>query len=104
MPIIISADEDTFLLGLTKNQTTVTPRGAWIGLIRKAADFKFYWIDDTPLERQYKAWAQGEPKNDGGNENCANYYANTNAGKWNDLPCELGADHQKNAPVVLCLK
>jgi len=55
LPIIISADEDTFLLGLMKNQTTVTPRGAWIGLIRKAADFKFYWIDDTPLERQCKA-------------------------------------------------
>jgi len=76
LPIIISADEDAFLLGLIKNQTTVTPRGAWIRLIRKAADFKFYWIDNTPLERQYKAWAQGEPNNHSGKENCANHYAN----------------------------
>ena len=81
LPIIKSAYEDSFLLDLIKSQTTVTPRGAWIGLIRKAADFKFYWIDDTPLERQYKAWAQGEPNNAGSKENCANHYANTNAGK-----------------------
>ena len=68
--MIKSAYEDSFLLDLIKSQTTVTPRGAWIGLIRKAADFKFYWIDDTPLERQYKAWAQGEPNNAGSKEKC----------------------------------
>jgi len=104
LPIIKSAEEDAFLLDLMNSQTTVTTFGGWIGLVRKAADSEFYWIDDTLLEGQYTAWSQGEPNNVGGNEDCANKYANIHDKKWNDFPCEVGADFRETAPVVLCQK
>ena len=106
LPIIKSAEEDAFLLDLMNNQTTVTKFGGWIGLVRKAADSEFYWIDDTPLEgqEQYTAWSRREPNNLGGNEDCANKYANIHDRKWNDFPCEFEANHQETAPVVLCQK
>ena len=105
MAIIRSREENDFIHSLIKSQNTATKWGAWIGIERKA-DGKLYWVDGTPVERQYSRWDNGEPNNDGGSENCVNMYGVTHIGKdsfWNDFSCELGS-HVANAPVVLCQK
>jgi len=65
LPIIVSADQDSFLVNLIKSTSTYTRLGTWIELKRKA-DSKFYWIDGTPLEGHYSGWASGELNNDKG--------------------------------------
>ena len=76
--------------------------GAWLGLSRKQWEGDvFYWIDDTPLDNHYSAWADDEPNNT--DEKCAQIYAGPyNPGKWNDHECCLSDASQ--APVVLCQK
>jgi len=102
LAIIRSATENKFIFDLMKKQQTVTDKGAWLGLYRKA-DNKFYWIDDTPLKGQYSAWASGEPNNN--NEECGNMFGKgSRAGGWNDLRCSLGGKYSASAPVVLCQK
>jgi len=76
--------------------------GAWLGLYQKA-DTKFYWIDVTPLEGQYSAWASGEPNNH--HEKCARVYGKgSRPGKWNDISCNIDAKYLACDPVVLCQK
>ncbi|XP_078380212.1 C-type lectin domain family 4 member E-like isoform X2 [Oculina patagonica] len=102
LAIIRSADENEFILDLLRKQQTVQFWGAWIGLYRKA-DTKFYWIDDTPLEGQYSAWASGEPNK--AEEKCVQIYAGSySPGKWNDNCCNLSESKLTKAPVVLCQK
>ena len=103
LAIIKSADENNFIFTLLKKQKTITDWGVWLGLVRKA-DKKFYWIDDTPLAKGYRAWGSGEPNNARGIEKCGNMYG-LGVGKWNDLPCDIDpAKHWKYAPVILCKK
>ena len=103
LAIIKSEAENNFTFTFLKKQKTVTNLGVWLGFVRKA-DNKFYWIDDTPLEKGYTAWASGEPNNLGGNEKCGNMFGSA-GGKWNDLFCDVDpAKHLKIAPVILCKK
>ena len=102
LAIVRSAEENEFILDLLRKQQTVQTNGAWIALYRKA-DTKFYWIDDTPLEGQYSAWASGEPNKV--QEKCVHTYAGSyNPGKWNDNYCNLPESRLSKAPVILCQK
>ena len=104
LAIITSATENNFIFDLIRSQQTVTDGGAWLGLCRKD-DNKFYWIDDTPLEGQYSAWASDEPSSN--DEKCVQMYGKgPREGKWNDEPCSLSEKdlHFNSAPVVLCQK
>ena len=102
LAIIRSADENNFIFDLIRNQQTVTNGGAWLGLCRKD-DNKFYWIDNTPLEGQYSAWANDEPNNHV--EKCVQMYGKgPNEGKWNDESCSMDAKFSDSAPVALCQK
>ena len=83
LPIINSAEENTFIRDLLKAQRT---KRAWIGLQQNASDSKFYWVDGTPLKGNYDSWVSGEPNNNNGNENCA--VVRSGHGEWNDIPCE----------------
>ena len=108
LAIVRSSDENDFIFDLVKKQKTVAHLGVWLGSIRKA-DYKFYWIDDTPLEGQFSEWTSGEPNNHQGNglgdENCVNMFGTgVRQGKWNDLWCNLKEWQLKNAPTVLCQK
>ena len=64
----------TYPLSDQPSQDTYTALGAWIGIMRKKADSKFYWVDGTSVEGQYTAWYRWEPDNFGGNENCGHMY------------------------------
>lgn len=98
LAIIKSAGENAFIFDLVKVHNAGA--GVWLGLERKAADHKFYWLDGTPLAGNYNAWASGEPNDGGGIEDCAHMYGSGgNGGKWNDSPCDWGA-----TPRVLCQK
>ena len=100
LPIIRSEDENKFILDLLKKQPTVQKLGAWLGLYRKTGD-EFYWIDDTPLMKQYSPWADGEPNNV--QEKCVTIYATGNrTGEWNDMKCDMS--NESKAPVILCQK
>ena len=95
--IIRSAQENDFIFDLVKKLNKLY--GVWLGLQRKA-DSKFYWIDDTPVEGHYQNWAQGEPNDNLGVEDCAHMYGLGNsAGKWNDSPCDWEV-----VPSVVCQK
>ena len=88
---------------MVKKQKTITDWGVWLGFIRKS-DKKFYWIDDTPLEGHYSAWASGEP-NTPNSEYCSNMFGTgSSQGKWNDLLCSLEKAKLKIAPSILCQK
>lgn len=99
LAIIRSEDERKFIFDLLNTKDSIVPGwGAWIGLERKAADSKFYWIDGTPLEGHFSAWDGREPNNSGGNENCV--HMNKSVGRWNDIRCDLWSGN----PVILCQK
>ncbi|KAL9965921.1 hypothetical protein ACROYT_G029788 [Oculina patagonica] len=103
LAIIRSEDENNFIRDSVMKQQTVQNWGAWIGLYRKA-DTKFYWIDDTPLEGRYDAWASGEPNQL--NEKCVHTWHSDGfgIGKWNDNVCDLSEAKRWKAPVILCQK
>ena len=103
LALIKSDTDNNFIFDLIKKQQTVTDKGVWLGLYRKA-DTKFYWIDDTPLEGQFSAWASGEPNNQNNNEECTHLYGKgPKEGEWNDELCSLD-ENDASAPVVLCQK
>ena len=99
--VITSAEENDFLYKLAMEQKTVNQGRAWIGLKKNTTDFKWYWVDDTPLEGQYKNWAPGEPNNGGGHEDCGHFIINR---KWNDLKCEFEGNFSELVPTILCEK
>ncbi|KAL9965910.1 hypothetical protein ACROYT_G029773 [Oculina patagonica] len=103
LAIVRSEDENNFIRDLVRNQQTVQVWGAWIGLYRKS-DTKFYWIDGTPLEGQYSAWASGQPSYL--HEKCVHtlYDKLNRVGKWNDNECDLLEAQRWAAPVILCQK
>ena len=62
------------------------PQGGpvWIGLNDRAAEGIFVWTDGTPFS--FANWAQGEPNNSAGDEDCVQMIFN---GTWNDARCTL---------------
>ena len=81
LPIIKSAEENDFLLSLTKAKGD--PR---LGMIAPNGDNVFEWLDGTALADAFSPWYAGEPNNPG-SENCALLYIR--GGKWNNDPCRF---------------
>jgi hypothetical protein len=57
--------------------------GLWFGLY-EPKEGQWTWSDGSPLK--FTHWTKGEPNNDGGAENCAEWRLGT--GSWNDAPCD----------------
>lgn len=82
LPIIKSAEENTFLLSLIEKHGNTR-----LGMIAPNADNVFEWLDGTSVKDTFSAWANGEP-NYSGRENCGMLYASGSAkGKWNNDRC-----------------
>ena len=56
--------------------------GAWIGFNDRATEGDYIWAIGDPVT--YTNWADWEPNDSGGNEDCAQIYGN---GLWNDAYC-----------------
>lgn len=69
------------------SQALGSPVGAaealWLGLHEPRAGV-WQWLDGA--QAQPARWAKGEPNDDGGAENCAEWQLG--AGTWNDAPCD----------------
>ena len=107
LPIISSADENKFIGDLVFKQATLTWGGAWIGIQRKQADNKLYWIDGTPVAGGYTSWSRGNP---GETEECGHIMGKAGSAgwkhqekMWNDVPCTL-TNSRSAWPVILCEK
>ncbi|MBU1410736.1 CotH kinase family protein [Myxococcota bacterium] len=57
----------------------------WIGANDLDTEGTFTWTDGTPFDAAF--WADGEPNNADGWENCA-HLASWAGGRWNDIPCD----------------
>ena len=90
LPIIRSAEENQFIFDQIKNVQGISRWGVWIDADRQA-DGKFVWGDGTPLEGHYTNWANGEPNDHRGNEDCVHMYAKKSnlESFWNDMPCDF---------------
>ena len=89
LPIIKSAEENAFLLSLTKGKGD--PR---LGMVATTSDRVFEWLDGTAVADTFSAWFTGEPNNLGGEENCG-MLSVSGKGKWNDELC-------KTSRVIVC--
>lgn len=72
----------------------------WLGASDVGMEGDWKWIDGPEagtsfwsgnfeggsVDGRYANWHSGEPNDDGGNEDCAEFYAGVGA-QWNDLPC-----------------
>ena len=65
----------------------------WFGLSEPKPG-AWTWLDGTPLSDS--SWNRGEPNNDGGHEDCAEWRL-TN-GTWNDAPCDSLRPYVCGAP------
>ena len=82
LPIIKSAEQNTFLLSLMERKGD--PR---LGMIAPNGDNIFEWLDGTGVADTFSAWNTGEP-NSPGSENCGHLYVSGSVkGKWNNEPC-----------------
>ena len=99
LPVVRSAEENTFILDMILNKPNVSKVGVWLGLYREDNDF--HWVDGVPLAGQYSAWAEGEPNNSGNKEKCVHMFKNKKErrGKWNDRMCQ-----GERKLAVLCQK
>ena len=101
LPVVRSAEENTFILDMILNKPNVSKVGVWLGLYREDDDF--HWVDGAPLAGQYSAWAKGEPNNSLNREKCVHIlkYKDERGGKWNDRMCQS----KRNLKLaVLCQK
>jgi hypothetical protein len=67
---------------------------AWFGLNDQAEEGNYVWF--TGGKPSYLNWAQGQPNNADGGQNCARMLAN---GAWNDTKCELQYGFVCRVPV-----
>lgn len=77
-----NAAENTFIAELPLEANSI-----WLGGRRSEEDSSlFQWIDGTPFE--FQDWAEGEPNNFRGNENCVSQgFFFTKTENWNDADC-----------------
>ena len=88
---INSAEENDFVLDLSKQKPYASLRLVWIGL-KWYTGKDFYWSDSSVPD--YTNWAPGEP-NGGAREPCSSMYTaerkknlpRAAAAYWNDVPC-----------------
>ncbi|XP_066276689.1 perlucin-like protein [Branchiostoma lanceolatum] len=64
----------------------IRPADFWFGLHDQNREGHWEWIDDTELGTGYRAWAEGEPNNQDGIQDCASYWAARNF-QWDDDHC-----------------
>ncbi|XP_019629613.1 PREDICTED: P-selectin-like, partial [Branchiostoma belcheri] len=72
---------NTFLINL-KNAVD-SGANFWFGLTDIRQEGRWVWEDGGSLGG-FSPWGPGEPDNDGGNQDCAEYYSGN---KWNDRSC-----------------
>ena len=65
------ADDHWWWIGLRQTDKYNEPGGSW------------QWVDDQEMNHPF--WAEGQPDNAGGGEDCAHLYPES--GLWNDLEC-----------------
>jgi hypothetical protein len=75
--IIESEEENTFIVGHMTGS-------AFIGLSDLETEGTFLWIDGSAPS--WAPWAEGEPNDSGGVEDCGGLYADS--GLWNDFNCD----------------
>ena len=67
---------------------TVGMDSAWIGLRRD--DQTFVWLDGVTANQKTVGWADNEPSNYGGRENCTHVnHPNHPFNTINDIPCNV---------------
>ncbi|XP_004849958.1 C-type lectin domain family 4 member K [Heterocephalus glaber] len=60
----------------------------WIGLTKAGSEGKWYWVDDTPFNKEsVRFWLPGEPNNVGNSEHCASIKVSS-LQSWNDDSCD----------------
>ncbi|XP_008823002.1 C-type lectin domain family 4 member K [Nannospalax galili] len=61
----------------------------WIGLTKAGSEGNWYWVDETPFNKQQSGrfWIPGEPNNVGNNEHCVNIRVSS-LQSWNDASCD----------------
>lgn len=81
----------------------ISSEAYWIGLYEIATnEGHWYWVDSSELK--YTHWNQGEPNDDGSNEDCAEWKVGT--GSWNDAPCWAERKYicqQKDTQPLTCV-
>ncbi|XP_003468973.1 C-type lectin domain family 4 member K isoform X2 [Cavia porcellus] len=61
----------------------------WIGLTKAGSEGDWYWVDDTPFNKDsVRFWLPGEPNNVGNSEHCANIKVSS-LRSWNDDSCDI---------------
>lgn len=93
---ITSAEESEYL-------TTRFTEDGWLGASDAEEEGDWKWIDGpeegtsfwsgaaegAPVDGAYSNWAEDEPNDSEGSEDCSQFYAGVGS-KWNDLPCDDG--------------
>lgn len=92
LAVINDAAENAVLFNYMKSQGYGS---AYFGLSDAVREGKWTWVDGTPVN--YTNWANGEPNNEGANENYAEFYWKFNDGKWNDGNFKKGTDRDTTA-------
>lgn len=67
---------------------------------QRGSDGNFQWINGE--EFSFTAWMQGEPNNDGGNENCLVMFLVNNQWVWADVPNDLSPYYGADAVGFIC--
>jgi len=101
LPTITSWTQNAFILDMMRAQSSLPPAlqdNYWIGLYKtKEGASRFQWISGESYDkhRHYNNWAQGEPSDTNGKEDCVEVYIRENknwnpyeAGEWNDAYCK----------------
>jgi hypothetical protein len=87
---IHSQEEDDFISNLV-DPAAAGSITAYIGYTDKAIEDTWVWTDGTPSDFTNWRLFTGEPNNSGGDEDCTQFWPNTNGALsgWNDVPCSL---------------
>lgn len=70
-------------------------RSVWVGFTDTAREGRFRWVSGEAT--LFLDWKDGEPNDDGGNEDCAEWFPED--GKMNDLPCGAARPYLCERPV-----